>query len=149
MDLWNEDIVVINGGYFKSGDDNALYLSDDSKATINGGVFEAPDKAICTDATNVTLGENLKATLQDGTTLEDYLNSTYVRVVKITVTVTFINDGQKVAEVLVRNGQNISGDDLTDQSMPADPIKGGYKFKGWWTGQNGTGEAFTDTSIYL
>lgn len=147
MDLWNEDIVVINGGYFKSGDDNALYLSDDSKATINGGVFEAPDKAICTDATNVTLGENLKATLQDGTTLEDYLNSTYVRVVKITVTVTFINDGQKVAEVLVRNGQNISGDDLTDQSMPADPIKGGYKFKGWWTGQDGTGEAFTDTSI--
>ena len=147
MDLWDEDTVVINGGYFKSGDDNALYLSYDSKATINGGIFEAPDKAIAADAENVTLGENLKTVSQDGTTLEDFLNSTYVRVVKTTATVTFISDGQKVAEVLVRKGQSISGDDLTDQSMPADPTKDRYVFKGWWTGENGTGEAFTDTSI--
>ena len=147
MDLWDEDTVVINGGYFKSGDDNALYLSYDSKATINGGIFEAPDKAIYADAENVTLGENLKTVLQDGTTLEDFLNSTYVSVVKTTATVTFISDGEKVAEVLVRKGQSISGDDLTDQSMPADPTKDNYIFKGWWTGENGTGEAFTDTSI--
>ncbi len=147
MDLWDEDTVVINGGYFKSSDDNALYLSSDSKATINGGIFEAPDKAISADAENVTLGENLKTVLQDGTTLEDFLNSTYVSVVKTTATVTFISDGQKVAEVLVRKGQSISGDDLADQSMPADPTKERYIFKGWWTGENGTGEAFTDISI--
>ena len=79
MDLGDEDTVVINGGYFKSGDDNALYLSSDSKATLNGGIFEAPDKAIDADAENVTLGENLKTVLQDGTTLEDFLNSTLVR----------------------------------------------------------------------
>ena len=102
MDLSNECTAVINGGYFKSGDDNALYLSYDSKATINGGVFEAPDKAIDAYAENVTLGENLKTVLQDGTTLEDFLNSTYVSVVKTIATVTFISDGQKVAEVLVR-----------------------------------------------
>ncbi len=147
MDLGDEDTVVINGGYFKSGDDNALYLGSDSKATINGGIFEAPDKAIDADAENVTLGENLKTVLQDGTTLEDFLNSTYVSVVKTTATVTFISDGQKVAEVLVRKGQSISGDDLTDQSMPADPTKDRYIFKGWWTGENGTGEAFTGDSI--
>lgn len=147
MDLGDEDTVVINGGYFKSGDDNALYLGSDSKATINGGIFEAPDKAIYADAENVTLGENLKTVLQDGTTLEDYLNSTYVSVVKTTATVTFISDEQIVAEVLVRKGQSISGDDLADQSMPADPSKDRYIFKGWWTGENGTGEAFTDTSI--
>ncbi len=147
MDLWDEDTVVINGGYFKSSDDNALYLGSNSKATINGGIFEAPDKAIDADAENVTLGENLKTILQDGTTLEDFLNSTYVSVVKTTATVTFISDGEKVAEVLVRKGQSISGDDLTDQSMPADPTKDRYIFKGWWTGENGTGEAFTDTSI--
>lgn len=147
MDLWDEDTVVINGGYFKSGDDNALYLGSDSKATINGGIFEAPDKAIDADAENVTLGENLKTVLQDGTTLEDFLNSTYVSVVKTTATVTFISDEQIVAEVLVRKGQSISGDDLADQSMPADPTKDRYIFKGWWTGENGTGEAFTDTSI--
>lgn len=150
MNLWDEDTVVINGGHFKSGDDNALYLSWDSKATINGGIFEAPDKAICTgdeEGKNVTLGENLKTVLPDGTTLEDFLNSTYVSVVKTTATVTFISDGQKVAEVLVRKGQNISDDDLTDQSMPADPTKDNYIFKGWWTGENGTGEAFTGTSI--
>lgn len=147
MDLWDEDTVVINGGYFKSGDDNALYLGSDSKATLNGGIFEAPDKAIDADAENVTLGENLKTVLQDGTTLEDFLNSTYVSVVKTTATVTFISDEQIVAEVLVRKGQSISGDDLADQSMPADPTKDRYIFKGWWTGENGTGEAFTDTSI--
>ena len=140
--------ATINGGHFKSNDEYGagLDLYDGSQVTLNGGTFEAPEKAIdAGENDSITIGENLKTILADGS--EDFMNSPYVKLEKIIVTVTFISDGQKVAEVLVKNGQSISGDDLTDQSMPEDPQKNGYIFKGWWTNEDGTGEAFTDTAI--
>ncbi|WP_422119199.1 InlB B-repeat-containing protein [Gardnerella sp. DNF00354] len=48
-------------------------------------------------------------------------------------TVKFINDGDKkpYATVKVQQGLSISGDELTDQSMPKNPSKKGYTFKEW------------------
>ena len=72
-------------------------------------------------------------------------------------TVKFINDGDKkpYATVKVQQGLSISGDGLTDQSMPADPSKSGSTFEGWFTQKNGKGSKFTgsttvkgDISVY-
>ena len=46
MDLYLDNILVINGGYFESLDDDVLYLGDDSTATINKGTFKAITSAI-------------------------------------------------------------------------------------------------------
>ncbi|RIY23300.1 InlB B-repeat-containing protein [Gardnerella vaginalis] len=64
-------------------------------------------------------------------------------------TVKFINgdDKKPYATVKVQQGLSISGDGLTDQSMPADPTKAGFTFNGWHQDKNGTGDAFTASTI--
>ncbi|MFU0518547.1 InlB B-repeat-containing protein [Gardnerella vaginalis] len=64
-------------------------------------------------------------------------------------TVKFINDDDKkpYATVKVQQGLSISGDGLTDQSMPANPTKAGFTFNGWYKDKNGTGDAFTASTI--
>ncbi|WP_255261641.1 InlB B-repeat-containing protein, partial [Gardnerella vaginalis] len=65
-------------------------------------------------------------------------------------TVKFINDGGKkpYATVKVQQGLSISGDGLTDQSMPADPTKAGFTFKEWNTASDGkNGSVFTASTI--
>lgn len=65
-------------------------------------------------------------------------------------TVKFINDGDKkpYATVKVQQGLSISGDGLTDQSMPADPTKAGFTFKEWNTASDGkNGSVFTASTI--
>ena len=57
-------------------------------------------------------------------------------------TVTFMNEGTQYAHVKVQEGKSIDGDDLTDQSMPANPSKYGYSFMGWNTQADGLGSAF-------
>lgn len=136
----------IKGGMFESGDDYAIDLYK-SKALIDGGVFKGPDGAFDAYESGVTLGENSKAVYSDGTDLDDFLNSSYVEVIKTVAKVTFIDGGRHVAEVLVRRGQSISGDDLTDESMPGDPEKEGYLFRGWRTAENGSGDAFTGATV--
>lgn len=137
--------IRIGGGEFESGDDYALDLYK-SKALLDGGIFKGPDSAFSVDESDIALGEYAKAIYSDGTVLDDILNSTYVEVIKTVVKVTFVDDGKQVAEVLVRRGQSISGDDLADESMPADPQKDGYSFRGWCTAEDGSGDVFTDTS---
>ncbi|MES5160412.1 leucine-rich repeat protein [Fannyhessea vaginae] len=61
-------------------------------------------------------------------------------------TVTFKDGDEQVASVKVEKGQAIATDNLTDQSMPKDPIKSGYTFKGWNTKADGQGTAFTGTT---
>ena len=61
-------------------------------------------------------------------------------------TVTFKDGDKQVASVKVEKGQAIATDNLTDQSMPKDPIKSGYTFKGWNTKADGQGTAFTGTT---
>ena len=63
-------------------------------------------------------------------------------------TVTFKIDGQPDKPVLVETGKTINGDIDKTQSMPQDPTKTGYTFKGWYTEQNGKGKKFDgDTSV--
>ncbi|MBL6466135.1 MAG: cell wall-binding repeat-containing protein [Peptostreptococcus stomatis] len=57
-------------------------------------------------------------------------------------TVTFKVDGQPDKPVLVETGKSINGDIDNTQSMPSDPIKSGYTFKGWFTQPNGGGTRF-------
>ena len=46
----------------------------------------------------------------------------------------------------VEAGNNIEGDSLKDQSMPANPTKAGYTFKEWNTKADGTGAKFLGTT---
>ncbi|RFD76998.1 hypothetical protein AXE75_02750 [Gardnerella vaginalis] len=65
-------------------------------------------------------------------------------------TVKFINDGDKkpYATVKVQQGLSISGDELTDQSMPDNPTKDGFTFKEWNTASDGkNGSVFTASTI--
>ncbi len=57
-------------------------------------------------------------------------------------TVTFMNEGTQYAHVKVQEGKSIDSDDLTDQSMPANPSKYGHSFMGWNTKADGLGSAF-------
>ena len=53
-------------------------------------------------------------------------------------TVTFMADGAEVAKVTVRDNTAIG------TKMPADPVKSGYKFEGWFVGET---EVFSTTII--
>ena len=74
-------------------------------------------------------------------------DATYVAQWKrIKRTVTF-KDGDKTQTVKVENGKAIDTDALIDQSMPQNPTKPGYTFKGWNTQKDGQGTAFTGKSV--
>ena len=62
-------------------------------------------------------------------------------------TVTFMNGETQYAQVKVQDNKSISGDEWTDQSMPADPTKAGFTFNGWYQDKNGTGDAFTGDTV--
>ncbi|WP_425664334.1 G5 domain-containing protein [Gardnerella piotii] len=61
-------------------------------------------------------------------------------------TVTFKDGDKQVASVKVEKGKAISTDGFTSQSMPENPTKSGYTFKGWNTQQDGQGTTFTGTT---
>ncbi|MFR2518968.1 cell wall-binding repeat-containing protein [Peptostreptococcus stomatis] len=61
-------------------------------------------------------------------------------------TVTFIN-GSSQSEVLVEPGKSINGDIDDSQSMPSDPTRLGYTFKGWFTQPDGKGDKFTGDTV--
>lgn len=58
--------------------------------------------------------------------------------------VTFKDGDKAYAIVEARVNKSINGDDLKDQSMPADPKKDGYKFTGW---VDGNGKAFNGDTV--
>lgn len=99
--------VVINGGHFKSSDDNAIYAYE-SEIKLNGGIFEAPDKAIYANDSNIYLGENLKSIFVDGT-VNDYLNSTYVGIVKDKVDAAGDASDNNQTGAIKQNGTAASG----------------------------------------
>lgn len=64
-------------------------------------------------------------------------------------TVTFMDGEATYASVKVHLGKAIATDELTDQSIPANPQKDGYTFKEWNTQKDGTGTSFTgDTTVH-
>lgn len=67
---------------------------------------------------------------------------------KTNYTVTFKDsDNKQIASIKVEPGKTIDGDSLTNQSMPKNPTKSGYKFKEWNTQADGNGKKFTGASV--
>lgn len=58
-------------------------------------------------------------------------------------TVTFKNDDAVVESLRVRKGKSIAQGAVNGQVMPANPVKAGATFKGWYVNVDGTGDAFT------
>ena len=57
-------------------------------------------------------------------------------------TVTFQYGGLDTITKSAHDGTGLGSD-----NWPADPVKAGYTFEGWFTGENGTGSAFTSGTI--
>lgn len=62
-------------------------------------------------------------------------------------TVMFMDGEATYASVKVHLGKAIATDELTDQSIPANPQKDGYTFKEWNTQKDGTGTSFTGDTV--
>ena len=62
-------------------------------------------------------------------------------------TVNFMDGENLYASVKVEQGKSIDEDGLLDESMPQDPFREGLTFKEWNTEADGSGLAFTGTSI--
>lgn len=62
-------------------------------------------------------------------------------------TVTFMDGEATYTSVKVHLGKAIATDELTDQSIPANPQKDGYTFKEWNTQKDGTGTSFTGDTV--
>ena len=62
-------------------------------------------------------------------------------------TVTFMDGEATYASVKVHLGKAIATDELTNQSIPANPQKDGYTFKEWNTQKDGTGTSFTGDTV--
>ena len=133
--------VIINGGNVTVSGDYGLWSV--GYCEINGGNVTATgtDRAI-KYSTGFTIADGLN--IQASTTVDGELvsyvkadNNTYKRVVIKPVpthTVTFKVDTTTVATKTVENGKTVTA--------PADPVKDGYKFLGWYT-DGGTKFDFT------
>lgn len=66
---------------------------------------------------------------------------------KVNNKVTFKNGNEDYSIVTVEDGYSIDNDSLTDQSMPENPVKKGYTFKGWNTLKDGKGVWFTGKTV--
>ena len=62
-------------------------------------------------------------------------------------TVTFNSENAVLSKIRVRKGKSVTEGAVNGQHMPADPSKEGYAFKGWNTKSDGTGDAFSATTV--
>lgn len=62
-------------------------------------------------------------------------------------TVAFMDGSKVYATVNVESGNSIDNNIFAGQSMPANPTRNGFTFKGWNTQPDGTGVAFTGSTI--
>lgn len=62
-------------------------------------------------------------------------------------TVAFMDGSKVYATVNVESGNSIDNNIFVGQSMPANPTRNGFTFKGWNTQPDGTGVAFTGSTI--
>lgn len=62
-------------------------------------------------------------------------------------TVTFNSENAVLSKIRVRKGKSVTEGAVNGQHMPADPSKKGYAFKGWNTKSDGTGDAFSATTV--
>ena len=139
----NTTLLSEAAGYLSNG---FAYLAP-GNYTVNP-TADAPENyewvADSKDIANSSTSANVNIEVNKSDTDSTQKVVTFVLRRKIAV-VKFINDDENnpYATVKVQQGLSISGDSLTDQSMPPDPTKPGFTFNGWFTGKDGKGTKFT------
>ncbi len=139
----NTSLLPEAAGYISGND---VYLAP-GNYTVNP-TADAPENyewvADSKDIANSSTSVNFSIGVNKSDTDSTQKVVTFVLRRKIAV-VKFINDDENnpYATVKVQQGLSISGDSLTDQSMPPDPTKPGFTFNGWFTGKDGKGTKFT------
>ena len=139
------DILDIDLGIGGIKYDNSVRLGNKYtiKASLYGLVDNYDRSSTSTSQTrlvNVFAARQSDSGKDGGSNLGDNIMSMTVALKHNTV--TFKVDGQPDKPVLVETGKSINGDVDNTQSMPSDPTKSGYTFKGWFTQPNGGGTRF-------
>lgn len=90
-------------------------------------------------------------TMQDPAGKDAFQNNEEIsftlKIKQVNHTVTFMNDDKEYKKVNVEEGLSIDEDSLTDQSMPTNPTKSGYTFKGWATKKDAKTPDFTGKTV--
>ena len=139
------DILDIDLGIGGIKYDNSVRLGNKYtiKASLYGLVDNYDRSSTSTSQTrlvNVFAARQSDSGKDSGSNLGDNIMSMTVALKHNTV--IFKVDGQPDKPVLVETGKSINGDVDNTQSMPSDPTKSGYTFKGWFTQPNGGGTRF-------
>jgi len=113
----------------------SVYNAGDTGASISGDILS-------TTAAGVAV---VRATVTNGLTASsDYtqdFNITVNAAPVTTYTITFSSNGRTYATKTVNAGGSIGS-----AAWPANPTRSSYIFGGWFTGENGTGTAFTSAT---
>lgn len=121
---------------------DATALFKGNKARV--GLFYPPSNFKDFNNLNFSADSDVKQNIENRPSL---LNNNDINYESNTIRVTFINDDKVYKVVFVQNGKSINSDDLTDESMPANPTKAGYTFEKWNAQKDGKGENFTGDTI--
>ncbi|RFT26273.1 hypothetical protein CG405_09200, partial [Gardnerella vaginalis] len=143
--LLSEAAGYLSNGFAYLSPGNYIVKSAAEAPTNYEWVVEPENSA---DINSATIDAKFNIAIHKDNSISTQKVVTFVLRRKI-ATVKFINDDDKkpYATVKVQQGLSISGDGLTDQSMPANPTKAGFTFNGWYKDKNGTGDAFTASTI--
>ena len=155
----NTTLLPEAAGYFSG---NNIYLAPGSytvkpTAAINDENYEwVVEPKNSDDIADAPTDANINIAVHKDGNVSTQQVVTFVLRRKI-ATVTFFDgdDCKTYATVKVQKGSSIDGDELKNQSMPANPSKDGFTFSGWFTKKNGQGYKFTgstsvssDISVY-
>ena len=123
-----------------STDENTLFKGNQAIS----GKYTAPENYA--DYTQLLFSGDSDAA-QTGNSRKSLLNNNDINYKNPYLYVNFVDDAKLHATRKVETGKAIDTDALADQSMPDEPSKDGYTFKGWNTKEDGKGETFTGASI--
>ena len=123
-----------------STDENTLFKGNQA----NSGKYTAPENY--SDYTQLLFSGDSDAA-QTSNFRKSLLNNNDINYKNPYLYVNFVDDAKLHATRKVETGKAIDTDALADQSMPDEPSKDGYTFKGWNTSKDGAGEYFTGNTI--
>jgi|GEM_PF-5060404 len=123
-----------------STDENTLFKGNQAIS----GKYTAPENYA--DYTQLLFSGDSDAA-QASNSRKSLLNNNDINYKNPYLYVNFVDDAKLHATRKVETGKAIDTDALADQSMPDEPSKDGYTFKGWNTKENGKGETFTGESV--
>jgi len=118
---------------------NVVLPYGSSGVTVTAAVYDLMASFVITGPPSLPGSATVKVTAEDGLTTKTYtINFTIADAPAAIYTVTFYSDGSVYASASVKEGESIG-----NSAWPADPVKNGYTFEGWFTEENGRGTQFT------